>query len=282
MENENIISVKELTIKYPLNKNIFIKRKEYLTAVDNVSFTISKGETLGLAGESGCGKSTIAKAILNVLQFSIPDIKISGDILLNTDEGFLNLTKIKYQSFRKYRGLIQTVFQDPYSSLNPRQSIGNIVEEPLLYNTDLKNKERKDRVKFLLDKVGIGTDKLNNYPFEFSGGQRQRINIARALATNPKLLIADEPISSLDVSIQAQIINLFKDLKNEFNLSMLFIGHDLSMLKEISDNIAIMYSGKIVETGTKEKVYFRPKHPYTKSLLSSIPRINKKNIEIKN
>jgi ABC-type oligopeptide transport system ATPase subunit len=282
MENENIISVKELTIKYPLNKNIFIKRKEYLTAVDKVSFTIAKGETLGLAGESGCGKSTIAKAILNVLQFSIPGIKISGDILLNTNEGFLNLTKIKYRSFRKYRGLIQTVFQDPYSSLNPRQSIGNIVEEPLLYNTDLKNKERKDRVKFLLDKVGIGTDKLNNYPFEFSGGQRQRINIARALATNPKLLIADEPISSLDVSIQAQIINLFKDLKNEFNLSMLFIGHDLSMLKEISDNIAIMYSGKIVETGTKEKVYFRPKHPYTKSLISSIPRINKKNIEIKN
>ena len=183
--------------------------------------------------------------------------------------------------FRKYRKLIQPIFQDTFSSLNPKLTIGKIIEEPLIYNTKLNKKQRLERVIYLMDKVGLHTDKINSYSYEFSGGQRQRINIARALAVNPKIIIADEPVSSLDVSIQAQIINLFIDLKKEFNLSMLFISHDLSVIKELSDKIAIMYLGKIVEYGNTHEVYKNAKHPYTKSLLASIPKLEKKN-NIKN
>lgn len=271
MNQENILEIKNLSVKFPVTSGFFKRKIADLNAVENVNLEIKKGETLGLVGESGCGKSTIGKAIVNILKFNSPDVSVEGEILVNTNEGEIDIVKLNNNELRKYRGYIQIVFQDPYSSLNPRMSVGQIIEEPLKYHSKMNKKEREERIAYLLEKVGMQAEQAKRYPHEFSGGQRQRIGIARALATNPKLIIADEPVSALDVSIQAQVINLLQDLQSEFNLSILFIAHDLSVVEHISSRIAVMYLGNIVEIGSSINVYHNPLHPYSKALLSAVP-----------
>ncbi|WP_137290436.1 ABC transporter ATP-binding protein [Natronorubrum halophilum] len=232
-----------------------------LKAVDDVSFDIRRGETLGLVGESGCGKSTLARTILRLLEPTSGTIEFEG-----TD-----ITTLGGEDLRQRRRDMQMVFQDPQSSLNPRMKIGQIVEEPLKTHGLLDGDGREVRARELLERVGLDADHYNRYPHEFSGGQRQRVNLARALALDPDLIICDEPVASLDVSIQAQVLNTMKELQAEFGLTYLFIAHDLSVIRQISDRVAVMYLGKIVELGDKEEVYENPKHPYTKALLDSIP-----------
>src|SRR5262245_5725018 len=233
---------------------------------------MKRSETLGLVGESGGGKTTVGRAIVNILRAMSYRVEISGEILYRHESGNINLAALSRRAMRPYRSDIQMVFQDPYSSLNPRKTVRQIVEEPLAIHTRMTPLERRDRVQQLLEKVGLSALHLNRYPHEFSGGQRQRIGIARALATNPKIVIADEPVSALDVSIQAQVINLMQDLQEEYGLSYVFIGHDLSVVRHISDRIAVMYLGNIVELGEAEEIYNRPLHPYSRALLAAAPR----------
>ncbi|MBK8552902.1 MAG: ATP-binding cassette domain-containing protein [Ignavibacteria bacterium] len=276
MKPENILEIKNLVVKFPVSGGLFLKKVAEVKAVDDVNLEIKKGETMGLVGESGCGKSTIGKTVINILKFSAPGVEISGEVWIRTDEGEVNLLRLNNNEMRKYRGLIQMIFQDPYSSLNSRLSVGQIIEEPLLYHTKMSKNERMDRVAWLLEKVGLQAEQSKRYPHEFSGGQRQRIGIARALATNPKIIIADEPVSALDVSIQAQVINLLQELQSEFDLTLLFVAHDLSVVEHISSRISVMYLGKIVELGPGEKVYHHPIHPYSRALLSAVPLPNPK------
>ncbi len=286
MKEGNILEVKDLRVQFPVHGGVFLGKIADIKAVDGVSFEIKDGETLGLVGESGCGKSTVGKAIINILRFSSPDVQITGETLMKTEDGAIDLLKLKRNDIRKYRGLVQMIFQDPYSSLNARLTVGQIVMEPLIYHTKMNKKQRLERVAWLLDKVGLQAEQSKRYPHEFSGGQRQRIGIARALATNPKLIIADEPVSALDVSIQAQVINLLQGLQNDFELSILFIAHDLSVVEHISSRIAVMYLGNIFELGSGSDVYHHPLHPYSKALLSAVPlpdpdRRNKERIILK-
>ena len=271
MKENNILEINNLSVNYPVHSGIFLRKIKNIRAVENISLEIKSGETLGLVGESGCGKSTIVKAIIKILRFNFHNTEITGEILLKTETGEIDVVKLNSHEMRKYRGYIQIIFQDPYSSLNSRMTVEQIIEEPLIYHTDLNKKDRRERVNYLLERVGLHPEVAKSYSHEFSGGQRQRIGIARALATNPKLIIADEPVSALDVSIQAQIINLLQELQEEFKLSLLFVAHDLSVVRHISSRIAIMYLGKIVETGNSDDVYFNPIHPYSKALISSIP-----------
>jgi oligopeptide/dipeptide ABC transporter ATP-binding protein len=274
MHPDNILEIKNLNVKFPVTGGFFLKKIAEVHAVDSVNLEMKKGETLGLVGESGCGKSTIGKTVINIQKFNAPDVDISGEILLRTADGEIDILKLSNNEMRKYRGNIQMIFQDPYSSLNSRLTVGQIIEEPLLYHTDMNKKERIERVAWLLGKVGLQAEQSKRYPHEFSGGQRQRIGIARALATNPKLIIADEPVSALDVSIQAQVINLLQDLQQEFDLSLLFVAHDLSVVEHISSRIAVMYLGKIVEIGPGKDIYHNPYHPYSRALLSAVPLPN--------
>ncbi|MFA5404653.1 MAG: oligopeptide/dipeptide ABC transporter ATP-binding protein [Ignavibacteria bacterium] len=274
MNQDNILEIKNLSVKFPVTSGFFKRKVSDLIAVDSINLEIKKGETLGLVGESGCGKSTIGKAIIKILKFNSHDVNISGEILIKTEDGEIDILKLTNKELRKYRGSIQIVFQDPYSSLNPRMSVGQIIEEPLKYHSKISKKERNERIAYLLEKVGMQAEQAKRYPHEFSGGQRQRVGIARALATNPKLIIADEPVSALDVSIQAQVINLLQELQSEFDLSILFIAHDLSVVEHISSRIAVMYLGNIVESGISSEVYHNPLHPYSKALLSAVPLPN--------
>jgi peptide/nickel transport system ATP-binding protein len=276
MKPENILEISNLKVKFPVTAGLLLKKVAEVKAVDGVNLELKRGETLGLVGESGCGKSTIGKTVINILKFSSPDVEITGEVWIRTDEGEVNLLRLNNHEMRKYRGLIQMIFQDPYSSLNARLSVGQIIEEPLIYHTKMNKKERRNRVSWLLDKVGLQAEQSKRYPHEFSGGQRQRIGIARALATNPKIIIADEPVSALDVSIQAQVINLLQELQNEFDLTLLFIAHDLSVVEHISSKISVMYLGNIVELGPGERVYHHPIHPYSRALLSAVPLPNPK------
>lgn len=260
----NLLEIKNLNVTYQTKKGL-IGKIQTVHAVNNVSLDIQKGEILAIAGESGCGKSTLAKAIMKLVQSD------SGEILLN-GENVLNLKHNK--DLKKFYQKVQMIFQNPYSSLNPKMKIGEILKEPLIINTDLKKEEITKIVEEKIKKVGLDKSALNLYPHEFSGGQRQRIAIARSLILNPEFIIADEPVSALDVSIQAQIINLLKQLKDDFNLTFLFISHDLSVIKYLSDRIAIMYLGEVVEIGRTEEIFKNPKHPYTKALLSSVPELN--------
>lgn len=260
----NLLEIKNLNVTYQTKKGL-IGKIQTVHAVNNVSLDIQKGEILAIAGESGCGKSTLAKAILKLVQSD------SGEILLN-GENVLNLKHNK--DLKKFYQKVQMIFQNPYSSLNPKMKIGEILKEPLIINTNLKKEEITKIVEEKIEKVGLDKSALNLYPHEFSGGQRQRIAIARSLILNPEFIIADEPVSALDVSIQAQIINLLKQLKEDFNLTFLFISHDLSVIKYLSDRIAIMYLGEVVEIGRTEEIFKNPKHPYTKALLSSVPELN--------
>jgi oligopeptide transport system ATP-binding protein len=222
-------------------------------------------------GESGCGKSTVGRAVVNILKAMSYRVEVSGQVLYHHESGVVDLAALDQAGMRPYRSDIQMVFQDPYSSLNPRKTVDQIVEEPLRVHTPMSKAERADRVRWLLEKVGLSRDHMTRYPHEFSGGQRQRIGLARALATNPKIVIADEPVSALDVSVQAQVINLMQDLQQEFGLTYLFVAHDLSVVRHISDRIAVMYLGHIVEAGDAEAIYANPVHPYSRALLAAAP-----------
>ncbi|MEM7163872.1 MAG: dipeptide ABC transporter ATP-binding protein [Planctomycetota bacterium] len=263
-----ILETQDLKVWFPVYRGVIPRHVADVKAVDGVSFSVRPGETIGVVGESGCGKSTLGKAIMGLVDST------DGKILFTTDEHpTVDLAQLGRRRMRPYRREIQMVYQDPYSSLNPRLSVEEIVSEPLsIHMKSMKPKERRDKVAWLLNKVGLNEDQMNRYPHEFSGGQRQRIGIARALATNPKLIIADEPVSALDVSIQAQVINLLMDLQEEFGLTFVFIAHDLSVVEHISKRVAVMYLGNIVEIGTTEQIMNQPKHPYTQALLSAVPR----------
>ena len=258
---EVLLQVRNLKKHFPIRRGVFRRQVGAVQAVDGISFDIYKGETLGLVGESGCGKSTAGRTILQLIE------PTDGEVIFNGDD----LVSLKSGEMRKRRRHMQMIFQDPYSSLNPRMQVGTIVSEPLDIHGIGNAASRKDRVQELLSVVGLNPYFVKRYPHEFSGGQRQRIGIARALATNPSFIVADEPISALDVSIQAQVVNLLDDLKAELGLTYLFIAHDLSMVRYISDRVAVMYLGRIVELGERDDVYDHPLHPYTQALLSAIP-----------
>ncbi|MCM3236680.1 dipeptide ABC transporter ATP-binding protein [Heyndrickxia oleronia] len=259
--NEPLLKVEHLKKNFPIRGGVFSKQIGAVKAVDDISFTIHKGETLGLVGESGCGKSTTGRMLLRLLEPSEGKIIFEGN----------DITKLSNRELRKIRGKMQMIFQDPYASLNPRHTIERILEEPLLVHGVRDKKARQKKVRELLEIVGLNSYHANRYPHQFSGGQRQRIGIARALSLNPKLIIADEPVSALDVSIQAQVLNLMKDLQKNFDLTYLFIAHDLGVVRHISDRVGVMYLGRMVELAESEEVYQNPKHPYTQALLSAVP-----------
>jgi len=258
---EPLLVVKDLKKYFPVKKGLWFGERADVRAVDGVSFAIGRGETLGLVGESGCGKSTTARLVLRLLE------PTAGEVHFGKTPVFKANRKEMHQLRRK----MQIVFQDPYSSLDPRMSVKEIVGEGLVIHRLARGKEKTDRVAELLEMVGLGREHMGRYPHEFSGGQRQRIGIARALAVGPELLIADEPVSALDVSIQAQVINLFEDLQGQLGLTYLFIAHDLRVVKHISDRVAVMYLGQIVELAESDELYRNPLHPYTQALLSAIP-----------
>ena len=266
-----ILKIKNLNVEYPLFGGILQKEVSCVHAVKNLSIDIPEGETVGIVGESGSGKSTLGKAILNVLNLTAPDVRISGEVLLNENGKYVDIMSLSKKELVHYRPKMQMIFQDPFSSLNPRMIVKDIIREPLDIHTDLSQSSKDDKVRWLLEKVGLSGEQQMRYPHEFSGGQRQRIGIARALATEPKIIIADEPVSALDVSIQAQVINLMMDLQEEFKLTILFIAHDLSVVKHISSHIGVMYLGDLVESGKSDTIFKSPQHDYTKKLLKAIP-----------
>jgi peptide/nickel transport system ATP-binding protein/oligopeptide transport system ATP-binding protein len=273
MNKENpILKIKDLSVDFPIFGGILQKQIGSVHAVRDVSLDLIRGETLGIVGESGSGKSTLGNAILNVIQLTAPDVKIQGDIKIVLNDEEIELSRLTRKEIKPYRQYIQMIFQDPYSSLNPRMLVKDIIKEPLDINTNLTLSEKNEKVAWLLNKVGLTIEQSNRYPHEFSGGQRQRIGIARALATDPEIIIADEPVSALDVSIQAQIINLMMDLQEELNLSIIFIAHDLSVVKHISSRVGVMYSGELVEIKDTGDIFDSPEHDYTKELLRAIPQ----------
>ena len=268
---KQILKVKDLVVDFPIFGGIMQRQIDSVHAVKKVSFDLIKGETLGIVGESGSGKSTLGNAILNVLNLTAPDVQIDGKIFLNINDHSVDILDLKKDEMKRYRKHIQMIFQDPYSSLNPRMLVKDIVKESLDINSTLTENEKIEKVHWLIDKVGLSAEQSNRYPHEFSGGQRQRIGIARALATEPEIVIADEPVSALDVSIQAQIINLMMDLQKEFDLSIIFIAHDLSVVKHISDRVGVMNLGELVEINETGQIFSDPQHDYTKELLRAIP-----------
>ncbi len=260
---EALLEVRDLVKHFPLTQGILFQRQVgAVQAVDGVSFTLAPGETLGVVGESGCGKSTVAKLVMSLEKPTAGEIFYKGE----------DITRLSGRALKAVRRNIQMVFQDPYTSLNPRMTVGDIIGEPYEIHPEAAPKgDRRRRVRELLDVVGLNPEYINRYPHQFSGGQRQRIGIARGLALNPEIIVADEPVSALDVSVQAQVVNLLDRLQNEFGLSYIVIAHDLSIVRHISDRIAVMYLGKIVETGTETQIYDHPTHPYTQALLSAVP-----------
>jgi len=259
--NNTLLQVENLKKWFPVGGGLLKAPTRYVKAVDGVSFTVKSGETFGIVGESGCGKSTLGRTILRLLEPTEGKIIFSG----------IDIAHLKRKDLQKLRRDLQMIFQDPYASLNSRMKVGKIIEEPLIIHGIGNEKERKKKVEELLEIVGLNKESGQKYPHEFSGGQRQRIGIARALILNPKLIVCDEPVSALDVSIQSQILNLLKELQEKFRLTYIFISHDLSVVDYISDRVAVMYLGRIVELADKEKIFSNPLHPYTKALLSAIP-----------
>lgn len=265
MSNRTVLlKVQNLKAYFPVKRKSIREDKKVVKAVDDISIEIYKGETLGIVGESGSGKSTLGRTILKLIE------PTSGEILFKGEP----IQKLSGKALQKFRNQMQMVFQDPFSSLNPRMRVGEIIEEPMKLQLPLSKEERQTRVKELLAKVGLREDAMRKFPHEFSGGQRQRIGIARALAINPAFIIADEPVSALDVSVQSQVLNLMMDLQDELELTYMFISHDLGVVKHISDRVAVMYLGRIVEVGEKNALYENPLHPYTKALLAAIPVVD--------
>ncbi|MBW2059201.1 MAG: dipeptide ABC transporter ATP-binding protein [Deltaproteobacteria bacterium] len=258
---DELLSVSDLKVHFPIKKGLFSRTIGHVYAVDGISFTLKKGETIGLVGESGCGKTTTGLAVLRLIE------PTSGRVVFNGVE----MSGVAKPALRSLRRQMQIIFQDPYSSLNPRMTVNQIIADPMNVHGVYQGRQREERIAYLLEKVGLTPEQGRRYPHEFSGGQRQRIGIARALALNPQLIIGDEPVSALDVSIQAQIINLLIDLQEEFRLSYIIIAHDLAVVEHICDRIAVMYLGKIVETASFRDLYTDPKHPYTQALLSAVP-----------
>jgi oligopeptide/dipeptide ABC transporter ATP-binding protein len=257
--NGNLVEIEHLTKRFAVKQGVFARGKAEVHAVEDISLTVRRGETLGIVGESGCGKSTTARLILRLLELTSGTVRFEGR----------DISKLSQRAMRPLRREMQMIFQDPYSSLNPRKTVGQIIGAPFAIHGV---KGGRERVEELLETVGLSPEHYNRYPHEFSGGQRQRIGVARALALSPKLIVCDEPVSALDVSIQAQILNLLRNLQSEFNLTYVFISHDLSVIRQIADRIAVMYLGRIVEIGDSESIYENPKHPYTAALLSAVPR----------
>src|SRR5438270_3890910 len=261
-KGEILVNVSDMRVYFPVTAGLIFQRKVAdVKAVDGINFNIRKGETLGLVGESGCGKSTTGRAILQLYKPTTGSVNFDGQ----------ELTRMKGGDLRRFRRRMQMIFQDPYASLNPRMSVGSIIAEPLAIHNLAKGRARKERVQELLRIVGLNPYYANRYPHEFSGGQRQRIGIARALAVEPDFIVCDEPVSALDVSIQAQIINLLEELQESFKLTYLFIAHDLAVVRHISDRVAVMYLGKMMELASSAEIYDNPLHPYTKALLSAVP-----------
>ncbi|WP_435233031.1 ABC transporter ATP-binding protein [Micromonospora aurantiaca (nom. illeg.)] len=260
---ENIIEVRDLVKHYPVTRGVVFKKTiGHVKAVDGVSFDLKAGETLGVVGESGCGKSTLARVLMNL------EKPTGGQVLYKGQD----ISKLSGGALRRLRRQIQLVMQDPYTSLNPRMTVGDLIGEPFEIHPEVAPRgSRRNKVKELLDLVGLNPEHINRYPHQFSGGQRQRIGIARALALRPEVIVCDEPVSALDVSIQAQVMNLLEKLQTEFGLSYVFIAHDLSVVRHLSDRVAVMYLGKMVEIGTEDEIYERPTHPYTQALLSAVP-----------
>jgi len=261
---EPLVEVRDLAKHFPIKRGVVFQRKVgAVRAVDGVSFDVNRGETLGIVGETGCGKSTTARLIMRLHDATSGEVRFDGR----------DITRMKGAELKKVRPEMQMIFQDPYSSLNPRKTVGSIVSEPFAIHGLYPDKQaRRREVRELMDTVGLNTEHYNRYPHEFSGGQRQRIGVARALALKPKLLIADEPVSALDVSIQAQVLNLLRDMQRRFGLTVVLISHDLSVVRHMCDRVAVMYSGKIVELAPNEQLYSHPSHPYTRELLAAVPR----------
>ena len=257
--SDNLVELEHVTKHFAVRQGVFARGKSVVHAVEDVSFSVRRGETLGIVGESGCGKSTTARLMLRLLDLTSGTVKFDGR----------DISKLSQRQLRPLRREMQMIFQDPYSSLNPRKTVGQIIEAPFKIHGV---KGGRTRVHELLETVGLSPEHYNRYPHEFSGGQRQRIGVARALALSPKLIVCDEPVSALDVSIQAQVLNLLRSLQDEFNLTYVFISHDLSVIRQIADRIAVMYLGRLVEIGDSESIYEHPKHPYTGALLSAVPR----------
>lgn len=271
LPDDVILRVNHLVKEFPITKGVFFRKQVgAVQAVSDISFQIKKGETLGLVGESGCGKSTTARSVLRLLQPSSGDVWFRMESEGEEDE-IVNVATAKRDVMRQVRRDMQIVFQDPYASLNPRMTVASIIAEPLLVYGEGSKQERLEKVKDLLRVVGLSPEHANRYPHEFSGGQRQRIGVARALSLNPSFMVLDEPVSALDVSIQAQVLNLMDDLQDEFDLTYLFIAHDLSVVRHISDRVAVMYLGKMVEMADRASLYDRPMHPYTHALMSAVP-----------
>jgi oligopeptide/dipeptide ABC transporter ATP-binding protein len=257
---EPLVEVERLTKRFPLRQGVFARARGQVHAVEDVTLTIYEGETLGIVGESGCGKTTTARLMLRLLNPTSGTVRFDGH----------DITRMSQRRLRPLRREMPMIFQDPYASLNPRKTVGQIIGEPFaIHHTD---GDAKGRVRELIARVGLNPEHYNRYPHEFSGGQRQRIGVARAIALHPKLIVCDEPVSALDVSVQAQILNLLRGLQEEFNLTFVFISHDLSVIRQIADRVAIMYLGRVVELGDAEQIFDRPRHPYTAALLSAVPR----------
>lgn len=267
MNTQPLLEINHLKKHFPIRRGLLRRLAGHVRAVDDVSFTINKGETLSLVGESGCGKTTTSRCILRALPPTDGEIKFLSD-----DNRVVNLAEVPKRELKPLRRQMQMIFQDPFSSLNPRMTVHDIITEPMLVNQVGTVQDRRARVAELLDLVGLPPEFMNRYPHAFSGGQRQRIGIARALALNPALIVADEPVSALDVSVQAQIVNLMLELQDELGMAYLFVAHDLSVVKHVSDRVAVMYVGKIVEIAETNALFNTPKHPYTEALLSAVPK----------
>ncbi|MBT6452846.1 MAG: ATP-binding cassette domain-containing protein [Planctomycetes bacterium] len=266
--SQPILELEDLNVWFPVHGGVFSRHIADVKAVDGISLKVIEGETLGVVGESGCGKSTLGKAVMGLVPVT------SGNVHFHSHDGrTVDLTRLTRKEYRPFRSEIQMVYQDPYSSLNSRLSVEEIVDEPLrVHHPKMSREERRIAVEEMLERVGLRKEQAERYPHEFSGGQRQRIGIARALATRPRVIIADEPVSALDVSIQAQVINLMRELQRELGLTVIFIAHDISVVEHVSDRVAVMYLGNLVELGQTQEIFRQPKHPYTRALLSAVPR----------